>query len=227
MVSVRSLSLYSPIYFDIISSMNAGKVEIVAEFPDPSQMSDESERQKIIVQERWGTRPDFTTPIVMERHIQQGYSGQGGIWSCAVASTLNALHALGVARSSDTEDSIIHEMGGKRIFDKDGSLPMEHVQDFLRKRGLMNRPSSSIVELMQVLENGGVAVICRASNTEGTGHAVLISGAETRDGQVYVRVNDPQDTNGFRKEPALSLADQLHHLFASADMYLIENPVNR
>lgn len=185
-----------------------------------------SNQQKAAVQELWGSRPDFTTPITMERHIQQSYTGQDGIWSCAVASALNALHALGVAQPGDTENVIIQEMGGKTIFGRDGGLPMGHVQEFMQHRRLISRPSSNLVELMQTLENGGVAVVARQAKAGVLGHAVLISGAETQNGQVYLRINDPLGTNQMTIEPALPLADQLNYLSSLANMYLIENPAN-
>lgn len=190
------------------------------------EIAELSNQQKSAVQDLWGSRTDFTTPIVMEQHIQQSYRGQEGIWSCAVASSLNALHALGVAQHGDTENSLINEMGGKTIFGRDGGLPMGHVQELMQKRGLISRPSSNLVELIQTLENGGVAVVCRTAQAGAMGHAVLISGAETQNGQVYFRVNDPLGSNKLSRESAIPLADQLNYLSSLANMYLIEDPKN-
>ncbi len=191
-----------------------------------NEITELSNQQKKTVQELWGSRTGFSTPIVMEQHIPQSYKGEEGIWSCAVASSLNALHALGVAQPNDSENSLINEMGGKTIFGRDGGLPMGHVQELMQKRGLVSRPSSNLVELIQTLENGGVAVVCRAAQAGVMGHAVLISGAETQNGQVFFRVNDPLGSNKLSRELAIPLADQLNYLSSLANMYLIESPKN-
>lgn len=150
--------------------------------------------------------------------------GQEGIWSCAVASSLNALHALGVAQPVDNEDVIIQTMGGRGIFSRDGGLPMGHVREFMESRGLLCRESGNIIELMQTLQNGGVAILARQAGAMG--HAVLVSGAETRNGQVYLRVNDPLGRTEISREPADGIINQLNFVDAFANMYLVEDPRN-
>jgi len=153
----------------------------------------------------------------MERHHRQKHVGQGGMWSCAVASSLNALYALQVARPGETEDSIIQTLGGRTAFAENGYLQMGKAYDFLRDRGLLVRDSGNMLEPMQTLENGGVAVIAYG------GHASLISGAETRNGKVFMRVNDPLSSE-VSHIPVRELMERVNQTHNFYNMFLVEKP---
>jgi hypothetical protein len=157
------------------------------------------------------------TPIVMDRHHRQEYIGQDGIWSCVVASSLNALHALGQTGPSDNETTIIQAVGGRSAFTTDGYLPMGRAYDYLRNRGLLVRDSGNMLELIQTLENGGVGLIVYG------GHARLISGAENRQGQVMLRLNDPLRTE-VELVPVKEMMKHINQTRNFYNMFLIETP---
>lgn len=160
------------------------------------------------------------TPIMMERHHRQQYAGHDGIYTCAVASTLNGLHALKAAESSDNEDSIIEAVGGRQVFHENGGyLPMGRIYDFLRSRELLVQNSGSMLELLQTLENGGIGIIAYGQ------HARMISGAESRDDQIFLRMHDPFET----EVSFISTTDLMKKINQSQqfyNMFLVENPVS-
>lgn len=159
------------------------------------------------------------TPIRMDRHHRQQYAGQNGIYTCAVASTLNSLYALRAARPDDNEDSLIQAVGGRSVFmEHGGYLPMGRVFDLLQDRGLAVRDSGNMLELLQTLENGGVAIIAYG------GHARMISGAETRDNQVQLRVHDPFSTE-VSFVPTNDLMRRINQTRSFYNMFLVEKPV--
>ena len=172
--------------------------------------------QKSAIQAVYGGK-SLQTPIVMETHLSQKYTGQEGIWSCAVASTLNALCALRVAQPEDSEDSIIREMGGREVFSEDGFLPISKADNFLRSRGLVVTPSGNILELLQTLENGGVAVIAYG------GHARMISSLEVGDGMVSLRVHDPLGKTRPERTSSDVLMERINQTRSHYNMLLVEN----
>jgi Papain-like cysteine protease AvrRpt2 len=102
---------------------------------------------------------------------------------------------------------------------------MGRLQEYMQKRGLSCRLSAKVTELMATLDNGGVAIVGTFKEKNFQGHAKLISGAESRDGQVFLRMNDPQ-RNTVTREPMSPLIDQLNGLSNFVNMYLIEKPVH-
>ena len=132
-----------------------------------------------------------------------------------MASTLNALYALQEAQPSDSESAIIQAIGGRPAFTADGYLPMSRAYDYIRGRGLLVRDSGNILELMQTLENGGVGLIVYG------GHARLISGAESRDNQVMLRINDPLSTE-VSLTPVRGMMERINQTRNFYNMFLIE-----
>lgn len=161
-------------------------------------------------------REGFQTPIVMENHIRQKYIGNEGIYSCFVASSLNALHALGVARENENEDSIIAQMGGRGVFGQDGYLPIGRAKGFLEGRNLSVTQSGNMLELLQTLENGGVALIAYG------GHARMISGAEAENGEVLLREHDPLNKTEAERVPIRGIVERINQTESMYSMLLIE-----
>lgn len=155
------------------------------------------------------------TPIQMDAHHKQEHRGQQGIWSCVVASTLNAFYALQVAAPSDNETTIIQAIGGRSAFSENGYLPMSKIYDFIKNKGLIITNSGNIIELMQTLECGGVGLIAYG------GHARLISGAETIKEQIMLRVNDPLDDK-VSLIPIRELLEKINQTKNFYNLFLIE-----
>lgn len=160
----------------------------------------------------------YQTPIIMEHHRLQQY--RGPIWSCAIASTLNCLYALKANRNGDNEDGIIQEMGGRTIFNSDGYLNrMGHVYQFLTQRGLYVKESGSMLELLQTLENNGVAILAYG------GHARMISGAEVINGNVLIREHDPLLSEpNVKRIPLTEYMERINQSRSYSNLYLVENP---
>ncbi len=176
------------------------------------ELSQLHERQAAEANRIYGSR-EFSTPIRMENHRSQQYLFRAkdgrSISTCVIASTLNGLTALGIAQSQETEDTVIDAIGGVREFDERGYLEMGKVEGYLRERGTRLSRSGNILELLQSLENGGVAIIAYG------GHARLISGAESQNGQVMLREHDPLNTN-VRLVPVSEMVTRVN----STEMYL-------
>lgn len=159
----------------------------------------------------------------MERHRQQKHVGQEGIYTCFVSSALNALDALGVSTPQDNEESAIQAMRGPQAFEETGYLAIGEIVNFLENRGLSVRESGNIIELMQTLENGGVAIFVDVD------HAKMISGAEsTPDGQIALRIHDPipRKNGKVEKIPVKDVLGKLVPIPNQYNLLLVENPQN-
>lgn len=98
-----------------------------------------------------------------------------------------------------------------------GVLTIGKVNDFLRSRNLVTTPSGNMVELLQTLENGGVAIIAYG------GHARMISGAEVDNGNVSLKVHDPLNKTHPEKVSTNELMEEINHTRRHYNMLLIEN----
>lgn len=164
------------------------------------------------VEEEYGQRRG-TTRGMLPRHRRQKYVGgiKDGrrIYSCTVASTINALDALGL-NPHETDDSVIDAIGGVSEFEANGFLNVGKLIPYLRQRGVNTGPNVKLKSLFLMMDIGGVGLFGYG------GHAKLISGYQVTDsGEVRVGINDPfKDTLETPR-----LRDVVEEIISSRDPY--------
>lgn len=177
----------------------ADRIQIGGETLSPRQQREILDakwtRDLAAINDKYRDRQGWNSPIRIDKHYEQEHGGNGDIYTCLPASARNALAALGITVS---EGDIVAAIGGRRAFDAQGFTNSEKIRRYLASRGdvavgSINTPS----ELVSILESGSVAIFGRDA------HAQMVSGAETRDGQIYLRIHNP-----FKTAPDLVAIDE-------------------
>lgn len=145
-----------------------------------------------------GKRVD--TPIHLETHHVQEAQGQNGEWGCVPSSVLNALNALDINPTAETERSITEAMGGNRA---NGLIGEQQALDYMRSKGLSADSDPSFMAMVKNLQENGVGIISTQA------HARLISGMEVAtDGRILLRMNDPLNPDGVMQKIPLDTVAQ-------------------
>ncbi|MCL5010903.1 MAG: hypothetical protein M1127_01695 [Patescibacteria group bacterium] len=128
---------------------------------------------------------EYVSPNILKEHFARTKP-----LSCTTATALNVLEALGL-RDNLSEKDILESIkeSGKQ------GINIEKTKEYLRGKGLEKRPLNSVAELLQLLREGGVAVL----NTDPfnpAAHSILISGFKANRGNISFFVNDPEYHSG-------------------------------
>ena len=128
----------------------------------------------------------FYSPISLSEHHHQDKAH-----SCAIATTLNALEALGTRDDTDSEEDIAATVG------EDGSEhgvnPMKLIA-FVQSKGLVVTPITDCLQLIRLLEDGGVAMQEMPFSSQES-HEILVSAVSIEKGKINFKINDPLSTS--------------------------------
>ncbi|MEK7172496.1 MAG: hypothetical protein AAB740_00770 [Patescibacteria group bacterium] len=122
----------------------------------------------------------YASPNILKEHFPREKP-----LSCTAATALNVLEAIGLRERLSEKDilSSIKESGERNIH-------VEKTREYLQQSGAEMRQLDSVVDLLQLLREGGVAVI-NIEPFSPAAHSILISGFEINNGNITFLINDP------------------------------------
>lgn len=140
----------------------------------------------------------YYSPIQMDSHVRQEND-----YSCTVATVLNAMRALGLNEGTREED--IAESIGQA--GENDPIDINLTLLFLEKKNLKVDTITSVSEIVDALERGGVVLFTELGRV---GHRILISGIEVKNGEIKFIVNNPQ-IDRAQKVPLSSIISKMNY----------------
>lgn len=153
------------------------------------------------------------SPIFLSEHHRQSHG-----LSCTLATALNVMEALNI-RGNLIEADIARAIGSGG---EDSPVVLDHTINYLKSKGLSVRELWNALDLIEVLEQGGVVSLTECPKGWAVPHQILISGVSIEQGKIEFIINDPL----LKEKTGKTLAQVIEMInYEKPNMNAIEEPI--